>query len=1002
MSSKRRFLGCLDNIDFDTVNEFLSPPESELNNSSQLNFTPEEFNDFIEKKYSNNDLCKYLSCIHVNTRSLCRNFDALSLFLSSLSVQTKVVGITETWLSDNSPVSLCNIHGYEFVGNNRKSKRGGGVGLYVHKDISFNRRCDLDINTDFLESIFVEITNYSTSMLICVMYRPPDQSVNEFCESLNNILDVVKREKKTFYLMGDFNIDLLKVGHVQYANDFVDLLLLNCMVPLIHYPTRVTESSASLLDNIFTNDSCQMQSGVILTDISDHFPVYCVCESEISSSTNEQNKKKRDINENNIRIFLQSLESTEWKLESDNPNNNYNNFIELFLDKYNNSFPLISTYHKRRIKDNPWCTKDIRKLIKKKCKMYKLYIKNPTSYRKNLYKKYRNEVTNKIKLAKKEYYKNKLNNANRNSKKTWDVINTALGKKCNKKTTIKCLKFNNKIIENKKEICNSLNTFFANVGHDINSSFCDSRESDYLRHVKNVDSSAFFKPITCKEIIDFVSNLKNDTSAGYDGIEIQIIKRSIHLICKPLCAIFNQCIELGIFPEKLKIARVVPVFKSGSPDVMTNYRPISVLPVFSKILEKCISTRLVDFLTKCNIIKKNQYGFRAGHSTSSALIDFIHKVISAIENGEVLLGLFLDLSKAFDTLDHNILLAKLHKYGIRGALLNLFKSYLNNRKQFVCIDDNVSEYKSIRCGVPQGSILGPILFILYINDLPNVSDILKCILFADDTSIFFSHDNVDSLQEIFNQELQSVTKWLKVNKLLINVSKTNFMIFTKKKCNLDNICVNMCDSRIKQVSSLKFLGIIVDNKLNWSNHINFISNKLSKNIGIMNRLNCLPRSVLKLIYNTIVLPHLYYGITVWGNAHETYINRLQVLQKRAIRIISHASFLAHTQPLFSSLKILRLNDMYKYQAAIFMYLCTKQLLPQSLLELFSFNNQVHNYNTRSASNFHIPLSRTSFYQRSIIYNGPILWNSLPCAIRNTKSLNTFKRSYKKNLLGDYI
>ena len=288
---------------------------------------------------------------------------------------------------------------------------------------------------------------------------------------------------------------------------------------------------------------------------------------------------------------------------------------------------------------------------------------------------------------------------------------------------------------------------------------------------------------------------------------------------------------------------------------------------------------------------------------------------------------------------------------------------------------HLSEHKNIRCGVPQGSILGPILFLVYINDLSNVSHVLKCILFADDTSIFFSHNDVNSLQDIFNNELQLITKWLNTNKLLINVSKTNFMVFTKKKCNIDAISINMCNSEIKTCLFFEICAeIFVDNNLNWSNHINFICNKLSKNIGVLYRLKSLPKSVLKLlIYNTLIIPHINYCITALGNAHDHYIQRIIFITKTSDKNCCPCPFLAHIQPMFSSisLKLLRLNDMYNFQVGIFMYLSHHCLLPKSLLELFFLNSNFHIYSTRSANNYHLPQISYSFLSK----NNYLHWSS---------------------------
>ena len=317
--------------------------------------------------------------------------------------------------------------------------------------------------------------------------------------------------------------------------------------------------------------------------------------------------------------------------------------------------------------------------MKKKNRLYKLYLKNRTEYRKSAYKRVRNKVVDMIKHAKKEYYKNQLSKAKGNMSKTWNVINTALGKD-NKKTNINKIVVENKCVTDEKAIPNLFNDYFVNVGHNLNSKFIARNNNHVGKYIIKNIKSAFFKPISSDEIVKVVKDLKSNTSPGYDDIDIKVVKKIIIHICQPLSAIFNKCLDCGIFPDKLKIARVIPIFKSGSQEVLSNYRPISVLPIFSKIFEKCIYYRLLSFINKCNILTPDQYGFREGHSTSHALINFIRNVTNAIDNEEIMLGIFLDLSKAFDTLDHDILIYKLQLYGIRGVVLDLFKNYLQNRR----------------------------------------------------------------------------------------------------------------------------------------------------------------------------------------------------------------------------------------------------------------------------------------------------------------------------------
>ena len=240
----------------------------------------------------------------------------------------------------------------------------------------------------------------------------------------------------------------------------------------------------------------------------------------------------------------------------------------------------------------------------------------------------------------------------------------------------------------------------------------------------------------------------------------------------------------------------------------------------------CIYNRLFKCLTQCNSITNNQYGFRSGHSTSHALLEFIHKVVDVFDKKEIMIGLFLDLSKALDTLDHSILLYKLSNYGIRGTLLEWFQSYLIDRKQYVEIDNIQSQQKSMRCGVPQGSILGPLLFIIYVNDMCNISDKLQFIKFADDTSVFMSHPQFDVLQDAFTNEVAKLIEWLQANKLVLNITKTNYMVFTNKFIDTDDLIINIDTSRILRVSHVKFLGVIIDDSLTWKEHTGVICNKI--------------------------------------------------------------------------------------------------------------------------------------------------------------------------------
>ena len=482
--------------------------------------------------------------------------------------------------------------------------------------------------------------------------------------------------------------------------------------------------------------------------------------------------------------------------------------------------------------------------------------------------------------------------------------------------------------------------------------------------------------ITCTEIIDIIVNLKNG-APGYDKISASILKFISEDIVHPLVYLCNLSLEQGVFPKELKLANVLPLYKSDDPLMFNNYRPVSLLCVLSKVFESIMYPRLIGRLENCKILLNNQFGFRKLHSSYMALMVLMNNLISSLEKGENVVGVFLDFSKAFDTVDHLILLTKLEHYGIRGNALAWFRSYLTDHEQFVTYNGAASSIKSVSCGVPQGSILGPLLFLVYINDLCNACNSTLPILFADDTNLFKSSQDLSHIEAMFNEELKNISLWLKVNKLSLNVKKTHFIVFSKRnKCD-KYIKLVIDDETIDEVKNTKFLGVIIDNKLTWKDHINYVAGKVSRAIGmIVKTKKYLRKEALLTLYYSFVYPYLTYCNHIWGATYVFNLRKLINLQKRVVRLISNAKYRDSADPLYKSLGILKLVDINKYLIARFMFRYCNNKVPDLFNSYFEYNSDYHNYNTRSAEHFHAPKVKTGLAKTGLKYSGAIIWNAV--------------------------
>jgi hypothetical protein len=470
------------------------------------------------------------------------------------------------------------------------------------------------------------------------------------------------------------------------------------------------------------------------------------------------------------------------------------------------------------------------------------------------------------------------------------------------------------------------------------------------------------------------------------------IHQFVHLV--------NLSLSEGIFPDELKLARVAPIYKSGDPKLINNYRPISVLPFFSKIFEKIIYSRLITFINKHNLIYRYQFGFRHQYSTLLALVTLVDRIITGISNSEITLGTCLDFSKAFDTVDHKILLKKLEVYGIRGIAHKLIKSYLDNRKQYVIFNSCSSTLKTINCGVPQGSIIGPLLFILYINDMAYVSDKVFPIFYADDSNLFVKGINVENMVNVLNCELSKIYDWLNANKLSLNLNKTQCIIFKSRKKKINNtFTVKIDNTIVNYVSFIKFLGVTIDSHLSWEHHSKHIRKKISKGLGILCKAKkYLKKDTLKTLYYSFVYPYLNYAIEIWGNLKASEMYSIKKLQKRALRIVAGVPYRTPTLPLFQSMKIMNVKEVYTFKVALFMYKVNRNEYPHIVCDMFQSNVSIHQYNTRQRSQYHVPICHDNISQNNIRYKGVLIWNTITTSIDYHCSYHTFKKHVRNFIL----
>lgn len=900
--------------------------------------------------------------------------------------------LAETWLVNGDEAV---IGGYYCASSFTRSNHiRGGAAIYVR---SMYRDCVKERSdiTDLSREMHIEVSaielkfNKDNNVVIISIYRSnnPQSDIDVFFDVLEQILVLADYPRSHIVLTGDFNVD--RVDGDPYSRRLDHLLDSFALHYTTDQYTRITPTSKSKIDYIITSFALHDYWAAVrsLGGVSDHegilFDLKC-------STLNRKNLKYtyRPMSDDCVSRFLQFLNDEAWEdvYTSSDANVSFNLFMSALSLHFNSCFPL------KTLEKNPngkgWVTQEIKNASQHLRDLYYLKTSYPTNVQlAERYKNFKKSYHRLIEQAKRCEFDTKINTSLNVQKTSWGIIKQLTRGEC-KQNNLTHIKVNNENISCPADIASFINLYYLNLGRGSDCVGSVTRASD---GIPLSDRSFFLRPVTEADVFAVIMSLNNSCSTDIYDFTAAFLKRCAAGVVAPLTHIFNSMFTSGVFPEKLKIAKIIPIHKKGKVDEVSNYRPIAILPIISKIVEKIIHSQLINFFKASSTIANEQHGFIKGRSTCTAAFKLTHDILERLERGEVVLGTFLDLSKAFDLVDHGVLLRKLERYGVRGVALNLFRSYLSDRKQLVQIRSGGKQISSelMTCGpysVPQGSILGPLLFNLYINDLPSIITNSSVTLYADDVSLITSHRELAVVKDEVLRSVENIDQWLSSNHLMLNSAKTEMMLFGNRGAALQD--VEVCGGRVRPAETLKFLGIQLDPALKWFGHTDCLARRLSSVCFMLRRLArvCSLGTLLTAYYGSFHSV-MSYCIEIWGSS-SGLIDVLRI-QKRAVRIITHSKRLDHCREKFKALRIMTCVSTYVYKCLIFV---------EKNFALYEKNSQRHNYGTRHTLQLQPVKHVTTRFERGLFYASLTIFNKLPLEIKSVIGTAKYKKQLREYLL----
>jgi len=926
---------------------------------------------------------RFLKIVHVNAQSVPCHIDELRVIFNNQPCD--VILVSESWLKGHISSASVEIPGYKLYRNDRLFAGGGGTAAYVKSNINVVVLEASDTSRPGRpEWMFLDATVSNTHVLLGLCYKPPKIG---FLAEFEDVLVRLMPRYSHVVVMGDFNTDLL--GRDISNKKVVTSMFESCSLTILPLQaTHHTDTSHTWLDLMAVSDPDRVAHHGQLSapGISKHDVIFCVLRL-VSPRNAPKFISYRDFKNIDFVKLTNDARDVDWLpvLQTDDVNTALQIFNQHIIDLFNQHAPVITKRVTRQ--PAPWISNEIRRLMADRDSAYRKFKSTNTEADRESYKNLRNRVKQCLRNAKTKYL-NTYFTLNKSSRDRWRMVKS-----------IGATKSSHPLPESIN--LDELNDDFVNIPVDVSGAASYARELA-AQPVVQRDTDFYFTEVSSNDVLLAFRAVKSN-AVGADEIPINFIRLILPVILPVITAIFNKSFSSSTFPSAWKDAIVKPLVKSSPPTSSSDYRPISILPALSKVLEKIVHKQVCNYLIENNLFCIFQSGFRTKHSTTTALLCVTEDIRLAMEKRLATLLTLFDFSKAFDCVYRPLLLEKLKKLGFSAGSVAWFGSYLSQRRQRVMVDNLSSEWRETTRGVPQGSVLGPLLFCLYINDFFTCLTHSKYHLYADDLQIYY-HFHLEHLQEavdLINQDVSAISLWAKKHGLKLNVAKTQTIIIGHYRLmstiDLNSVPPIILDGTpLRYCEKIKNLGLMMNCTLNWSDHVVGTCNKVFSGIHSLKRFdNCFPFDVRVMLVKSLVFPHFDYCDIVINDMTVKLSEKLQRAQNYCLRYIFNIRRDEHITPFFRQLSLLKLAEKRKLKILSFLYNLLQTKTPSYLSSKFTFNSSISARDTRRGSTLlSIPLHRTTIFNKSFTVTASRLWNSLPSGIQNLDSSARFGAAIK--------